>query len=324
VICYALDPLVRAATRIVPRIIASALVVGLLTGAIGFTAYSFSDDAADLAAELPDAVTKMRAELRRSRQEPNALSHVQEAAKELQRTADEAAGANPAPQGVQRVQIEEPTFNFREYLSWGSASVVTLAGQVTLIIFFVFFLLASGDMFKRKLVKIAGPSLEQKKSTVRMLDEINRQIERFLVIRVVTSAVVALATWGAFELVGLQQAALWGLAAGILNSIPYLGPAIVAAATFVVGFVQFGTLAMGVYVAGISLVITTVEGWMLTPWLTSRASRTNEVAVFVGLIYWTFVWGIWGALLAVPMLVAFKAICDHTEQLKPVGELLGE
>jgi predicted PurR-regulated permease PerM len=201
---------------------------------------------------------------------------------------------------------------------------VAFAGQATLVFFFVFFLLASGDLFKRKLVKLAGPSLEKKRITVQILDDINRQIARFLLIRVVTSIVVGVATWIAFRLVGLEQAAFWAVAAGVFNSIPYFGPVIVAGATAIVAFLQFGTIAMTVYISGISLVITSVEGWLLTPWLTSRTARTNEIAVFVGLIFWSFVWGIWGTLLAVPMLVAFKAFCDHIEDLKPVGELLGE
>jgi predicted PurR-regulated permease PerM len=192
------------------------------------------------------------------------------------------------------------------------------------VFFFVFFLLASGDLFKRKFVKIAGPSLEKKRVTVQILDEINHQIARFLLVRVVTSLVVAAATWVAFRLVGLEQAALWALAAGVFNTIPYFGPVIVAGATAVVAFLQFGTIAMTVYVSGISLVITSLEGWVLTPWLTSRTARTNEVAVFIGLIFWTFIWGLWGTLLAVPMLVAVKAYCDRIDDLKPIGELLGD
>ena len=110
----------------------------------------------------------------------------------------------------------------------------------------------------------------------------------------------------------------------MFNTIPYFGPVIVAGATAVVAFLQFGTIAMTVYVSGISLVITSLEGWVLTPWLTSRTARTNEVAVFIGLIFWTFIWGLWGTLLAVPMLVAVKAYCDRIDDLKPIGELLGD
>jgi predicted PurR-regulated permease PerM len=231
---------------------------------------------------------------------------------------------NPREKEVPRVQIEEPAINVRDYLTWGSASLFAFSGQATLVFFFVFFLLASGDLFKRKIVKLAGPSLEKKKITVQILDEINRQIARFLFVRIVTSIAVGLATWIAFRMIGVNQAALWGAAAGVFNSVPYFGPVIVAFATAVVGYLQFGTVEMALYVSGISLVITSIEGWLLTPWLTSRTAKTNEVAIFIGLIFWSFVWGIWGTLLAVPMLVAVKAYCDHIEDLKPVGELLGE
>ena len=324
-ISYALEPIVLWMMRVrLPRALGSALVVSALTGGVLYSGYALADDAAAILAELPQAATKLRAALRDGRGENGTIENVQRAAAELQKTADEATAKNPAPKGVQRVQIEEPTINVRQYLSWGSASIVAFGGQAVLVMFFVFFLLASGDLFKRKLVRLAGPSLEKKKITVQILDEINRQIERFLIVRVVTSVAVGVATWLAFRAVGLEQAAVWGMAAGLFNSIPYFGPVIVAAGTAVVAFVQFGTLSMAAMVSGISLLITSVEGWVLTPWLTSRAARTNEVAVFVGLIFWGFVWGIWGTLLAVPMLVALKACCDRIEDLKPIGELLGD
>ena len=324
-ISYALEPVVRGLMRLrLPRMLAAAVVMVLLTGAVGYGGWGLSDDAAAVVAELPEAAQKLRQVMRRGRGEPAVIQQVQQAAQELQRTADEAAGSNPVPRGVQRVQIEEPAIDVREYLSWGSAGIVTFAGQATLVVFFVFFLLASGDLVKRKMVKLAGPSLEKKKITVQILDDINTQIARFLLVRVVTSIIVGVATWIAFKMVGLEQAGVWAIAAGVFNSIPYFGPVIVAVGTAIVAFIQFGTLEMTVYVSGISLAITSVEGWLLTPWLTSRTARSNEIAVFIGLIFWSFVWGIWGTLLAVPMLVAVKAYCDRIEDLKPIGELLGE
>ena len=328
-VSYALEPAVAGLMRLkLPRLLASALTVAMLTGALGYTAYALSDDAADIVAQLPTAAAKLRQTLQ-AQHGKGTIENVKRAADELQKTADEALKkadepAAAARRGVQRVQIEEPAINVREYLSWGSASLVTFGGQAVLIVFFVFFLLASGDMFKRKLVRLVGPSLEKKKITVQILDDINTQIERFLMVRVITSVVVGVATWITFRLVGLEQAGVWGMAAGIFNSIPYFGPVIVAAGTAVVGFLQFGTVSMAATVSGLSLVITSLEGWILTPWLTSRASRTNEVAVFIGLIFWGFVWGIWGTLLAVPMLAALKACCDRIEDLKPIGEMLGE
>jgi len=324
-ISYALEPLVSMITRIhVPRIVAAGLVVMTVAAGLGYGIYSLSDDATAIVAQLPEAAQRLRRVVQRDGNTPGAIEHVERAAAELQKTADQATVTNPAPRGVTRVQVEEPAINVRQYITWGSASLIAFAGQATLVFFFVFFMLASGDLFKRKLVKLAGPSLEKKKITVQILDEINHQIARFLFVRIVTSILVGVATWLAFWTIGLRQAALWGAAAGVFNTVPYFGPVIVAVATAILAFLQFGTVAMAVYVSGVSLAITSIEGWLVTPWLTSRTARTNEVAIFIGLIFWSFVWGLWGTLLAVPMLVAVKACCDHIEDLKPVGELLGE
>jgi predicted PurR-regulated permease PerM len=110
----------------------------------------------------------------------------------------------------------------------------------------------------------------------------------------------------------------------VFNSIPYFGPVLVTGGTLVVAFLQFGTIRMALIVAGVSLAITSLEGFLLTPWLTSRAARMNAVAVFVGLLFWGWVWNVWGLLLAVPLLMVIKAVCDHVEDLNPVGELLGD
>ena len=323
-ISYALEPIVAMFMRLhLHRVVAAALVMLLFTGSVLYGGYALSDDAAAMVAAVPDAAAKLRVALRRNRTKSGTIQQVQQAAQELQRAADEATARNPVGAGVQRVQVEQPAIDVRAYLTWGSASAVAFAGQATLVVFFVFFLLASGDLVKRKLVKLAGPSLERKKITVQILTEIDAQIERFLLIRVATSMIVGVATWLAFRWMGVNQAAMWGVAAGVFNTIPYFGPVIVAVGTAIAGFLQFGTILMAVYVAGVSVVITSLEGWLLTPWITSRAARTNEVAMFIGLIFWSFVWGIWGTLLAVPMLVVVKAFCDRIEDLKPFGELLG-
>ena len=324
-ISYALEPIVELLIRArLPRVIAAAIVMLLFSGGLFSAGYALSDDAMAMVASVPDAAAKLRVALRDTDSEPGTIEQVQKAANELQKAADETSARNPVSAGVQRVQIEEPAIDVRGYLSWGSAGAIAFAGEAMLVLFFVFFLLASGDIVKRKLVKLAGPSFEKKKITVQILNEIDAQIERFLLLRVVTSVIVGVATWLAFSWLGVYHPALWGVAAGVFNSIPYFGPVIVAGATAIAAFLQFGTIGMALYVSGVSVVITSLEGWLLTPWLTSRAARTNEVAMFIGLIFWSFVWGIWGTLLAVPMLVVVKAFCDRIEDLKPIGELLGE
>jgi predicted PurR-regulated permease PerM len=172
-------------------------------------------------------------------------------------------------------------------------------------------------------VKIA-PTLSKKKITLQIVDEIGMQMERFLMVQILTSVIVAVATSLALWWVGLSQPVIWGLAAGILNSIPYFGPIIVSGGLTIVAYLQFGTFEMALYVAAIALVITTLEGWLLTPTLMGRAASINPAAIFVGILFWSWVWEIWGLILAVPMLMMMKAVCDRIEELQPIGELLGE
>jgi len=323
-ISYALEPIVAWMTRWhVPRAVAAAVVLAAVVAAGGSLLYSLSSQATAIVEQLPRAATKLRQVLERDRPTTaTAIEHVQKAAAELGKAAD-AAAPPPPPTGVQRVQVESPPLNISEYVLWGSIGVLGAVGQLVLIVFLVYFLLAAGDLYRRKLVKI-GPSLSKKKVTLEILREIDRQIEAFLAVQLFTSTVVAVATWLAFRALGVQQAALWGLLAGLFNSIPYFGPVLVTGCTAVVAFLQFGTIHMAVLVGAVSLVITSLEGFLLTPWLTSRAARMNAVAIFVGLLFWGWVWNVWGMLLAVPMLMVIKAVCDHVEDLKPIGELLGE
>ena len=226
---------------------------------------------------------------------------------------------------MQRVQVEAAPINIGDYVMWGSLGIAAAAGQLVLILFLVYFLLASGDLYRRKLVKIAGPSLTQKKVTLQILTEIDRQIEAFLMVQLFTSTVVAVATWLAFRALGVEQAARLGPARRRvqLDSVLRAGhrhrrrpPSSRSCSS--------ATSAWRCSSPASSLVITSLEGFLLTPWLTSRAARMNAVAIFVGLLFWGWVWNVWGMLLAVPMLMVIKAVCDHVEDLKGVGELLGD
>jgi predicted PurR-regulated permease PerM len=324
-ISYALDPIVAWLQRgHVPRPIGAAVVLVALVGASGWLLYGLRSEANAIVAQLPDGARRLRELVENGQpQTRTAIKQVQKAATELEKAAS-AGSPPPTPPNVQRVQVESPPFDISDYLVWGSIGIATALGQLVLILFLVYFLLASGDLYRRKLVKIVGPSLTKKKITVQILAEIDRQIEMFLIVQVFTSALVALASWLAFRALGLQQAAMWGIIAGVFNSIPYFGPVLVTGGTAVVGFLQFGSVRMAVIVSLVSLAITSVEGMLLTPWLTSRAARMNAVAVFVGLLFWGWVWNVWGMLLAVPMLMVTKAVCDHVEEFKPLGELLGE
>ena len=325
-VSYALDPIVAAMERRrLPRPLGAALLLLALVGGGAYLLYGLRGEVTAVIEQLPDAAHRLRKALEDGPpRTATAIQQVQKAATELEKAASHATATAPPPDGVQKVQVEAAPFNVGDYVMWGSMGVAAGLGQFVLIMFLVYFLLASGDLYRRKLVKIVGPSLSKKKVTVQILSDIDRQIEMFLVVQVFTSTVVAVATWLAFRWLGLQQAGLWGVLAGVFNSIPYFGPVLVTAATAAVGFMQFGSIRMAVIVGLTSLVITSLEGFLLTPWLTSRAARMNAVAVFVGLLFWGWIWNVWGMLLAVPMLMVMKAVCDHVEDFKGVGELLGD
>jgi predicted PurR-regulated permease PerM len=325
-ISYAVDPLVTLMVRLkIPRALAAALVLVTLFGTGGVLLYQLRSEAEQIVRQVPEAARRLRQLVEDG--EPGTAStikEVQKAASELEKVADAAASKPPAPSGVTRVQIDEPTLRISQYLMWGSLGLIAGSIQLLMILFLAFFLLASGDLYRRKLVKLVGPSLAKKRVTVQVLEEIEVQIERFLLVQVATSTVVGVATWVAFRTIGLEQAGVWGLLAGVFNSIPYFGPVVVTGGAAVVGFLQFGNLGMAAWAAFLAFAITTLEGFLLTPWLTSRAARMNAVAVFVGLLFWGWVWDVWGLLLAVPMLMVIKSICDHVEDFKGVGELLGD
>jgi len=193
-----------------------------------------------------------------------------------------------------------------------------------MIFFLAYFLLSSSDLYKRKLVRIAGPTLSQRKVTVKILDDISEQIARFLITQIATSAVVGALTCVVLWWLELDSWLFWGIMAGILNSIPYFGPVIVSGALAVVAFLQFGTLGRTLAVTGSAFAITSLEGFLITPALMGRAARMNPAAVFVGLLFWGWIWGMWGVILAVPMMMLLKSVCDHVEDFSALGELLGD
>jgi predicted PurR-regulated permease PerM len=294
---------------------------------MGGAVYSLADDANALIDSLPEATRKLSSGITKQARAPDTpLETVQKAADELQRAAEQAGGRSasaPPARGVSRVIVEKPRFDLREYLWSGTMGLMSGLAQVLLVTFMTYFMLVSGDTFRRKLVKITGPGLAEKKLTVQALDEINAQMQRYLLVQLVASIGVGLATGIAFAFLGLNHAAVWGVAAGVLNLVPYIGSFAVTGGAALVAFLQFGDLEMALLVGGISLLINTIEGYLLVPWVTSKASRMNPVAVFIGVLAWGWLWGVWGMLLGIPILMAVKAVCDRVDHLKPVGELLG-
>lgn len=320
---YALSPMVNwLERRRIPRWLSAAVILFAIVGGAASTAWSLSDETARLVQSLPTAAQKFAKAIRaRSGTELTPLETVQKAASQLEQAARGEAEANA--RGVMRVVVEPPRFNIKDYLWSGGIGLAALVGQAVVVLFLTYFLMLSGDTFRRKMLKLAGPNLSDKKITLQALHEVADQIQRYLQVQVLTSVLVGVMTWLALMALGLDNAPVWGIAAGVLNFVPYVGTVIIAGATAMVAFLQFGTLNMMLVVGGASLVVHAITGNLLTPWLTSRASRMSPVAVFVGMLAWGWLWGVWGLLLGIPILMIVKAVCDRVDDLRPIGEFLG-
>jgi len=324
-ISYALEPIVFwLERRHIPRAIGAVVLIVTLVGGAGAGVFMLFDDAVAVVEKLPEAAKKLGRAARSARHDDQGLMQkVQKAATEVENTTKEAVGSDAIRKGVTRVQVEEKPINVGDYFWPGGAKVISAGSASILVLFLVYFLLVSDDLFKRKIMKIAGSSALSRKITAQILDEIDTQIGRYMLIQMMMSLLVGFVAGFAFWRIGLEQAPIWGVAVGLFAAIPYFGPAIIVTALFTIGFLQFGTILMGLCVAGAAVVIMSLEGLFLKPWLTMRAARMNGVALFVGLMFWGWMWGPWGLLLAVPMMVMIKSISDRIEDLNPLSAMLG-
>jgi predicted PurR-regulated permease PerM len=284
---YALEPLVVRLQRAhIPRMIGAGLLLLLLVGGAAWGAYALRDEAMEATKALPEAA---------------------------RRATEWLGGGTSAPQ-----EAAPSGPMIQRGISW----ILSGAFHFTVVVFLIYFLLISGDHFKRRFLELAGRRLESRRITVDVLNDINEQIQRYLLVLAVTSAIVAVATWAMLLAMNVRQAAIWSVLAGVFNSIPYFGPVIISGGLFVVGFLQFGDPIAALKIPAAALAITSLEGWLLTPVLLGKAERMHVLVVFVGVLVWTWLWGAWGTVLAVPMLAVIKAICDHVEAFKPISRLI--
>jgi len=325
-ISHALEPIVSFLERHwCPRPLGVFLVLFGLVAAVGYGMYALGDPAATFVNQMPAQARKLRMVLEsRARNGSGTIDRVQQAANELERAAGAASTPSPAQAGVQRVRIEEPPFRLGD-LAWrGSRGLVEFIAEIAVIFFLTYYLMLAGDFYRRKLASMAGPSLGRRRLLLRVLADIDNQIRRFLVARLLISVIVAVATGGALAALGLNQSVMWGIASGILNVVPYVGPIVAIAGVTLAAFAQFGMLGQTGIVCGAAALIAFLEGNVLTPRLTGRAGGMNAITIFTSILFWGWLWGVWGMLLAVPLMTALKAVCARVEELRPVAALLSE
>jgi predicted PurR-regulated permease PerM len=318
---YALSPVVgRLASWGVPRVLGAALVILAFSAAIAGALYRIGSDAGDVIQEIPSAVQRLRIVLTHAQQDhAGTLEHVQRTASELQKLAE---AASPVPARPKEAAAAAAV-DIRSMLLIGTSNIAIALGQLGSALFLAFFLLSAGDLFRRKFLRAVGGDFSRRRTTLRVLDNVDRQNQRYFAIVLLINAAVGVVIGAGFYAMGLERPTVWGIAAAVLHTIPYVGAAMLAGAAALVAYGQFGTLQMALLAAIIPIVASVILGIFVQTWLMGRAARMNTPAVFVSLLFWGMLWGGWGLLLAVPIMVAIKTVCDHVERLKPYGDILG-
>lgn len=325
-ISYALDPLVSGLERLwLPRSLAAGLVITIVIAIGAAASVPLKNEAMALLDKIPQAVERFqREQAKKPEAEDSVMDKAQKAAAKIEETAsldDLIIHAGPR---ATLVRIAKEPFDLRNFIMQGSPAALVLFSQVLSVLLLVFFLLAVGKLYRLKVVRIAGPSFGRMRKAAHIMADFHHQVRRFLFVMLISAVFVGVVTWLAFVALGFEQAGLWGVLAGVASAVPYLGPVLIFLSTGVAAFVQFGTVNMAIVVSCTSLIITSIQGNILTPVLTARMSSLNAVVIFIGLLVWGWLWGPVGLIVATPLLMIAKSLCDSVANLKPLGELLGK
>jgi predicted PurR-regulated permease PerM len=307
---FLLRPPVRFLSRRgIPEAVGAALVLLAVLSAVSFGAYRMAGPAAKWLDEAPATLRnaeKAFAEIRRPvEQMRDATQQVQEM------TTIEDAGHPPA------VEIGGPRLSD---LVFGQMRAVGL-GAFT-VVFLLYFLLAAGDLFLLKLVRVL-PRLRDRIQAVEIVRRIQRDVSRHLfTITLINSGLGASVGLAAY-LAGMPNALLWGVMAACFNFVPYVGSVATAGILFLAALTSLESVNWAFTVVGIFLALTSIEGFLVTPLVLGRRLMLNPVVIFIGVIFWGWLWGVPGAVLAVPILATTRIICENIERLNPLAEFLG-
>ena len=307
---FLLSPLVHALGRIrIPAGLGAAIVVGVLVASTGYAAYTLAYPAADWAERIPDLVRDVERTLRELNLD-KPIESVSQASREVEELTSGAGNDTP------KVEVAGDSVTSAALVEMRDL-VVTLGVAVVLLYFF----LASETAFLRKLVRMQ-PALSSKKHAVATFHRIQQDVAAYLFTISVINAGLGAAVALSMHILEMPNPVLWGAMAAILNFIPYLGA---LAGVFVISLVSIATFHdLGAILAAPTayFTCTAIEGYFVTPLIVGARLRLSPVVIIVAFMFWGWLWGIAGALLAVPLLAIFKILCDSVESLHPVGELI--
>lgn len=305
-----LSPLVRGMRKGgIPAPIGAAIVLLAFGAAIGGGIYYLSGPAAEWMDSAPRNIRIAESRLRGSTE---SLEKMRQAAQEVgQATSVEADSSQ------QTVEVDQQSMG--EMVM--DQTQVFVSGLL-ITVFLLYFLLASGDLFLRKVVQVL-PQFRHRRNAVRIIRRMEDDLTHYLSTVVLINTGLALAIAGGMYLVGMPNPLLWGTLGGLLNFVPYIGPLINIVIVTIVALASFESVASALLAPAVYLIINGIEGSVVTPALMGMRLKLNPIVIFIGLTFWTWLWGVAGALLAVPLLATLKITCDSITLLRPIGVLMG-
>ena len=308
-IALTLRPVVRFAEKQgIPSGISAVLIIVVLAGGLGFGAYSLSGPVTDLISSAPETAIKVRAKFAEYRDEIEAVKEASEQVETLAQGTGTAA--------AQKVVVQQPAL-------LASAASNAFSGLTTFVVALILalFLLSTGTLFYEKVVGIM-PLMSEKKRALRVIYDVERQVSRYLFTITLINAGLGVAIGTGLWLYGMPNPVMWGCIAAILNFLPFLGAWAGTAAVAATAMVVYPTLGTALIAPAIYFGFTLVEGNFLTPLIVGRRLELNIVAVFLTVTVWGWLWGLVGALMAVPILVGIKVLCDNFESMNAFGQFL--
>ncbi len=292
----------------IPEPLGAGVVIVVFLGVVVLGAYQLAPAASAWIARAPESMATLQRRIQPLRQP---VERVTEAAEQVEQAAD-------LDKKTPQVEIKGPSLTAQVF-----GGTTALLSAATVVIFLTYFLLASGELFLTKLVA-ALPQLKDKKTAVRIVRETQSQVSLYLLVTTMINAGVGVATGVALAVVGMPNPVLWGVVAMVLNFVPYVGGLVNTVVLTLAAFLAFEDTGQALLVPIVFTLINVLEGNLITPMVLGRRMRLNTVAVFIGLIFWWYLWGIPGAILAVPLMATIKIACDNIESLAPIGEFLAE
>jgi len=304
-----LRPVMRLLVKIkIPQPIAAATIVAGLLAGLGAGASLLIQPASEWMAKAPEMVNQVEHKMRMFKRSIEQMSKAAEKVEKIA-SADNTGKAKPPP--------AQPPLTSR--ILGGAQKIVVVAAPTVVLLFF---LLAAGDLFLRKLVKVL-PTMADKRRAVTVVHTVQDEMAIYLFTITCINAGLGLATGIAMYWLGMPNPALWGMMVALFNYVPYLGPLVSLTVLTMVAVITFDDLGQTIAIPAVFLTFTVIEGQILMPYITGRRLTLNPVVIFLSMLLWGWLWGIVGTLIAVPIVMIFRIVCEHVETLKPIGEFLG-